>query len=286
MDLNVRAFGGEITNFSLYNFNRRTPEQAGYDPNCDVAFGSTMNPDLSQTILQCSDRFQQGLLGEGVEYVSPGLKGQFTQELILGAEYEFAADFTIGLNYIHRSLPTVIEDVSTDGGNTYMITNPGEDYSGEAQKLRDEAMRLRGSGSAENMALADVFDSRAKLLDYVRRFDKPTRNYDALALTARQRPTKRSLLQASYTYSVSKGNYPGLFSTETGQLDPNLTSLYDLPDLMANHQERSFVFAGFGQFSCPARPNCICHPSLGVAQLQLTELRVLLELGSAWSSWN
>jgi outer membrane receptor protein involved in Fe transport len=107
MDLNVRAFGGEITNFSLYNFNRRTPEQAGYDPNCDVAFGSTMNPDLSQTILQCSDRFQQGLLGEGVEYVSPGLKGQFTQELILGAEYEFAADFTIGLNYIPQVSSTM-----------------------------------------------------------------------------------------------------------------------------------------------------------------------------------
>jgi len=68
----------------------------------------------------------------------------------------------------------------------------------------------------------------------VSRFEKPVRNYDAVALTAVQRPTKRSLLQASYTYSVSKGNYPGLFSTETNQLDPNLTSLYDLPDLMAN----------------------------------------------------
>jgi outer membrane receptor protein involved in Fe transport len=234
MDLNVRAFGGEISNFTNLNPRRLTPDQEGYDPNCDVNFGTTADPDLSRTILQCSDRAQQALLGEGVEYVSPGLKGQFTQELILGAEYEFAADFTLGLNYIHRSLPVVIEDVSTDGGNTYMITNPGEDYSGEAQELRQDADRLRATGDAEDMALADVYEGRAKLLDYVQRFDKPTRNYDALALTARQRPTKRSLLQASYTYAVSKGNYPGLFSTETGQLDPNLTSLYDLPDLMAN----------------------------------------------------
>jgi outer membrane receptor protein involved in Fe transport len=234
MDLNVRAFGGEITNFSNINARRLTPDQEGYDPNCDVNFGTGSDPDLSKTILQCQDRTQQALLGEGVEFVSPGLKGQYTQELIFGAEYEFAADFTLGMNYIHRTLPQVIEDVSTDGGNTYMITNPGEDYSAEAQKLRDDAMRLRASGDADDMALADVFEGRAKLLDYVQRFDKPTRNYDALAITARQRPTKRSLLQASYTYSVSKGNYPGLFSTETGQLDPNLTSLYDLPDLMAN----------------------------------------------------
>jgi hypothetical protein len=42
------------------------------------------------------------------------------------------------------------------------------------------------------------------------------------------------MLLASYTYSRSKGNYPGLFSTETGQLDPNLTSMYDLPELMSN----------------------------------------------------
>jgi hypothetical protein len=234
MDLNVRAFGGEITNFTNVNVRRLTPDQEGYDPNCNVDFGTTMDPDLSKTILQCQDRAAAALLGEGVEYVSPGLKGQYTQELILGAEYEFAADLTIGLNYIHRSLPTVIEDVSTDGGNTYMITNPGEDYGGEAADLRAEAERLRATNSAENMALADVYDGRAKLLDYVRRFDKPTRNYDAIAITARQRPTRRSLLQASYTYAVSKGNYPGLFSTETGQLDPNLTSLYDLPDLMAN----------------------------------------------------
>jgi outer membrane receptor protein involved in Fe transport len=234
MDLNVRAFGGEITNIVNVNPRRLTAEQADYDPNCNVDFGTTMDPDLTRTILQCSDRAQSALLGGGVEYVSPGLKGQFTQELILGAEYEFAADFTLGLNYIHRSLPQVIEDVSTDGGNTYMITNPGEDFGGEADKLRSQAAEIRARGGEDNMALAELYEGRAELLDYVKRFDKPTRNYDALALTARQRPTKRSLLQASYTYAVSKGNYPGLFSTETNQLDPNLTSLYDLPDLMAN----------------------------------------------------
>ena len=47
--------------------------------------------------------------------------------------------------------------------------------------------------------------------------------------TATQRPTSTRCSMASYTYSKSKGNYPGLFSTETGQLDPNITSLYDLP---------------------------------------------------------
>jgi len=79
-----------------------------------------------------------------------------------------------------------------------------------------------------------VYENRSKQLAYVKHFDKPSRNYDGVQLQATLRATKRSLLLASYTYSVEKGNYPGLFSTETGQLDPNITSLYDLPDLMAN----------------------------------------------------
>ncbi len=84
-----------------------------------------------------------------------------------------------------------------------------------------------------------LYNQRADNLDFIGTFDKPSRNYDALQVTATQRPTKRSLLLASYTYSVQKGNYAGLFSTETNQLDPNITSLYDLPDLMANRYGNS-----------------------------------------------
>jgi hypothetical protein len=62
----------------------------------------------------------------------------------------------------------------------------------------------------------------------------PTRNYDAVQLQVTQRPTKDSLILASYTYSREYGNYPGLFSTETGQLDPNITSEYDLEALLPN----------------------------------------------------
>jgi hypothetical protein len=229
MDLNVRAFGGEITNFSIINNRRRPSTDPMYDPNCDVDFTGRESEDLSLALLQCNQRAQQALLGQGLEFVTK-LEGQFTQEIIAGAEYELIPNLKIGANYIHRSMPQVIEDVSTDGGNNYLITNPGTDLSGQAAEIRAEAMRIM----ADNPDLAAVLLDRAKSVDYVGRFDKPTRNYDAVQLTATQRPTNKSLLIASYTYSVSKGNYPGLFSTETGQLDPNLTSLYDLPDLMAN----------------------------------------------------
>jgi hypothetical protein len=169
-------------------------------------------------------------LGGSTEYVSPGIKGQYTQELVLGTEYEFIPEFKFGASYIHRSLPNIIEDISTDGGNNYLITNPSTDQNAEADKLEAQAMAEMASDPDK----AELDQSRADQLRFVNRFDKPSRNYDALQFTATQRFTRNSLLLASYTYSVSKGNYPGLFSTETNQRDPNLTSLYDLPELMAN----------------------------------------------------
>lgn len=235
MDVNVRAFGGEITNFTLVNFRRLKEGAAGYDPNCNFDHADiTAGKDPSETLGKCKDLFPQALLGEGVEFVSPGIKGQYTQELVAGFEYEVANDLKVGMTYQHRSLPRVIEDVSTDGGNTYLITNPGENFDTAAADLLKKAAALRMMGDDDSAALASLYESRASQLQYVKKFDSPTRFYDAVAVSVTQRPTKASLLLASYTYSVNKGNYPGLFSTETGQLDPNITSLYDLPDLMAN----------------------------------------------------
>jgi hypothetical protein len=195
--------------------------------------GTTGN-ELATRIQSCRDRDATTLLGGGIEYVSPGLRGQYTDEVVLGSEYELSSRFKVGANYIYRDLPIVIEDISVDGGNNYLITNPGYNFDAEADRLRGRAATLMASGSDADKALADVLLGRAASLDAVNHVDKPSRNYNAVQLSATQRPSKASLLIASYTYSRSKGNYPGLFSTETGQNDPNITSLYDLPDLMAN----------------------------------------------------
>jgi len=43
-------------------------------------------------------------------------------------------------------------------------------------------------------------------------------------------------MQGSYTYSRTTGNYPGLISYDNGQVDPNISSQYDLIELLANRQ--------------------------------------------------
>jgi hypothetical protein len=44
------------------------------------------------------------------------------------------------------------------------------------------------------------------------------------------------LAQASYTVSYLRGNYAGLFRPETGQLDPNINSDFDLKTLTVNRE--------------------------------------------------
>jgi carboxypeptidase family protein/TonB-dependent receptor-like protein len=227
-DINVRSFGAEINDIQNNNTHQRQPGVMGYNPSCNVNHQAGVNP---QTVLAgCDDLAAASLLGGGIEFVAPGTTGQYTDELVLGAEYELLPDVKIGLTYTHRSIPIVIEDMSSDNANNYLIANPGNNYDGEAAKLEAQAKAMMDS----NPGLAAALMQRASSLRFVKHFDPPSRNYDALTLRAEQRPTKQSLLVASYTYSMQRGNYPGLFSTETNQLDPNITSLYDLPDLMAN----------------------------------------------------
>jgi hypothetical protein len=67
-------------------------------------------------------------------------------------------------------------------------------------------------------------------------FDKPRRDYNAIQATVTRRFSKQLYLQGSYTYSRLSGNYPGLVSYENGQVDPNISSQYDLIELLANRE--------------------------------------------------
>jgi outer membrane receptor protein involved in Fe transport len=221
MDLNVRSFGGEITQQVLVGVDPATRE---LNNSCAFDHGT---PDLTSKVLGCTPGSVR-TLGGVIGYFAPGTHGQYTQEFLLGAEDEIMPDVAVGANYIHRSMPSVIEDMSTDGGTTLFIGNPSANYDDEAAKLDAKA------AMTTDPQLQALYRSRASQLRAVKFYDPPSRIYDALEIIARKRPTGRSLLQASYTYSRTRGNYPGLFSTETSQLDPNITSQYDLPDLMAN----------------------------------------------------
>jgi outer membrane receptor protein involved in Fe transport len=213
LDLNSRAFGGEGFHINFY------------DP------GSCSN-ELQPGGFQCdkaSSLFGFGL-GDGLERVAPGIRPQFLDEVVAGVEYEILGDTTVGATFIRRSLGRVIDDISPDG-STFIIANPGEVDAAAIDGLRADAAAARAAGDMER---AGFLEAEANLYEGVGKFDRPERTYTALQLQANRRFSDQFMGRASYTLSKTRGNYPGLFSPDTGQLDPNFTTMYDLPELMAN----------------------------------------------------
>jgi hypothetical protein len=157
----------------------------------------------------------------------------------------------------------VVEDLSTDGASTYFIGNPGEFSTEEEQRL----IARIGALSMEDPR-REQLKTRLAAFQQTRRFDVPQRVYNAFQLTAAKRFSRAFMVQGSYTYSLLEGNYPGLFSPDTGQLDPNITSMYDLFELLGNRNGKlpfdrphafkldgyyKFDLAGAGEITAGAR---------------------------------
>ena len=130
--------------------------------------------------------------------VDPNLKSPSTDEIVAGGEYEPLPNARIGASYTYRNLVRTVEDMSTTGGNTYFLGNPGE-----------------GIGST---------------------FPKATRQYNAVTVFFNKTFSDLWLAQISYTWSRLTGNYDGLFDPNYGpnQLDPNITALFDFPQFLKN----------------------------------------------------
>jgi Carboxypeptidase regulatory-like domain/TonB dependent receptor len=139
-----------------------------------------------------------GVVGSDKSPVDPDIKPQSSDEIVLGGEYELFADARMGIQYTKRYQNRVIEDMSRDEAQTYFIGNPGY-------------------GIAKD-------------------FPKATRDYDAVTLYFQKSFGDLWLAQASYTASYLRGNWAGLFHPETGQLDPNINSDFDLITLLPNRQ--------------------------------------------------
>ncbi len=159
-------------------------------------------------------------VGSAVTPVAPNIKGQYSDMFGAGVEYEVMTDLAVGFDYTGRRLGSIIEDMSTDGA-TYYVANPGTGKPFDT-----------GDG---------IFDPKAAVatdpvtgLDYTTKFPKPIRDYDGFTFSVKKNFSNHWQGMASYTYSSLRGNYPGLFKADTGQLDPNLTAMFDLAELLSN----------------------------------------------------
>lgn len=113
LDINIRAFGGEVQCF-CYNFS----------PN-----PGNITPD--RTAPRASS-----LLG-GSEPVDPNLKGQYIDEYLVGVEREVAPSLVVGARFNYRKLGRVIEDFLVPSLGDYFIANPGEGTLGQSLGFYD-----------------------------------------------------------------------------------------------------------------------------------------------------
>ena len=190
MDIVIRAFGGEI---SLWSYNLSD------DPD-NVAADFAVRPSR--------------VVGGGFSRVDPGIKGQYLEEAIIGAEYEFAPNWAVGGKYIARDLKRVIEDALTLDGD-YYIGNPSYGEMTETFTM----------ATAWGYNYADA-----------REIVTPERKFEGVELTLQKRFSDNYQFIASVLWSSLEGNYDGLFQASTGQLDPNLNSAYDYADFAVNNE--------------------------------------------------
>ena len=210
LDINVRAFGQEQFNFYYFY----------YPTNGSLPSGN------NQGTLYYVYR-----LGTGVR-VQDNIKPMYSDETVVGFDYEVARNLSIGVKGVHRKLGQVIEDISVDGGQTYFIANVGKETSYTSNPV-----------TGDPLATPTVFPAAE-------------RKYRALEFTINKAYSDNWQLAASYVLSKNEGNYGGLFRQDNGQLDPNITSTFDLPALLNGAfgllpNDRRHQFKAYGTYRLP-----------------------------------
>ena len=177
--------------------------------------------------------------------VVPNLRGMYVQRINVGYEQEVVEDLVVGVRWQHDDLGRAIEDVSPNGGQSYLIANPGESVSQAdiaRQQQRCAALDARLDATAPDdpaaqtlsrelghcQFLASAFSSVGDL------FSRPIRNYDAWIFQVTKRFARNWTFQGSYVYSRLIGNYDGFVDRNTGAINLGANTVYDIPELVRN----------------------------------------------------
>jgi hypothetical protein len=144
----------------------------------------------------------------GVVRVASNLHPQHTDEYLLGFEHQLGQDVSVGVTGVYRKVGDVLEEFSIDDRASFIFGNPG--------------------GTITSHPVTGV-PLPAPVV-----FAEPTREYRALQASFQKRLRNNWQLAGSYVYSKNEGNYVGLYKQDLGQLAPNLTADFDLPELADN----------------------------------------------------
>jgi hypothetical protein len=214
---------------------------------------------LTRRDLQNNLITEAGFFGGHSTGIVTDISPQYSFEWLAGIEHEVLPSYRIGLTWIKRNLGNVIEDLSVDNGNTYFLGNPGR--GPRAADVRASVMAGGPLPPHCRFSITDPTDPDhfASML-CTGDFPEPQRNYEAWTVYFEKRRTEDQPWQfrLAYTLSWLRGNYPGLFHSDIGQLDPNLSQQFDIVELLPNRfgylpNDHRHLIKAFGSYEFPKK---------------------------------
>lgn len=153
------------------------------------------------------------LAGQSASMIDPKAKSTYEDELLGGFEMQVARNINIGVRYIHRTIPRVLEDTAQAPVVAYELGLPGLDsveyFITNPKPGNPVILQIPGVGLIQEEA--------------------PVHRYNAVELTATKTFSDNWSLVASYRWSRVVGNFEGFYRNDNNQPDPAITSLFDFP---------------------------------------------------------
>jgi hypothetical protein len=181
-----------------------------------VLLADYFDQDLTQPVpegVDAAGRTTHYVSSTSPEIIDPRAKLTYSQEFVGGFELQAARAINLGVRYIHRTLPRVLEDGSQIPVVAY--------YTGVAPS--DIAYRMTNIAPG-NPVIPDLPGLPTGISE-----ERPNRRYDAIEVTANKAFSNHWSLIASYRYSKLQGNYEGFYNSPINQADPGLSTLFDFP---------------------------------------------------------
>lgn len=150
--------------------------------------------------------------GTAAAQFDPDARSTYQDEFAGGVELEVADALSVGVRYVHRSIPRILEDYQPAPLVAFDLGCPGA-----------ESVEYFIANIGPNLARFECEGVPTAS------FEEPVHKYDAIELTASKRFSNKWGLIASYRYSKLRGNFEGFFRSDNGQSDPSITSLFDFP---------------------------------------------------------
>ncbi len=146
--------------------------------------------------------------------IAEGVDSTYSDEFVGGFEFEAAPRLSVGVRYVERTIPVVMEDFAPAQVILYTYGIP--------PSIEYIINNITTQTPTTNPADYGLPFKQAH-------FEDPTHKYRAVEVTLDKSFSDNWSLIASYRWSQLKGNFEGFFRSDNGQADPGITSLFDFP---------------------------------------------------------